>query len=79
MMGVGEAVEGGEGGGGGATHHWLAVLFRGALDTGGGVEVLKLTDCLWLSGSLVWGRMLAIQFKFRHTSGVSTSVGAALA
>lgn len=33
---------------------------------------------LWPSGSLAWGRMLAIQFKFRHTSGVSTTARATL-
>lgn len=65
--------------GGGLTHQRLAVLFRGATDTGGDVMVLTLTNCLWPSGSLACGRMLAIQFKFRHTSGVSTTGGASLA
>lgn len=41
--------------------------------------VLTLTHCLWPSGSLVWGRMLAIQFKFRHTAGGCTTAGATLA
>lgn len=61
------------------THQRLAVLFRGATDTGGDVMVLMPTDCLWPPGSLAWGRMLAIQFKFRHTSGGSTTAGATLA
>lgn len=65
------------GGGRGVTHQGLGVLFRGAVDTGGDVMVLTLLT-LWPSGSLAWGRMLAIQFKFRHTSGVSTTARATL-
>lgn len=41
--------------------------------------VLTLTHCLWPSGSRACGRMLTIQFKFRHMSGVSTTAGASLA
>lgn len=62
---------------GGVTHQGLGVLFGGAVDTGGDVMVLTLLT-LWPSGSLAWGRMLAIQFKFRHTSGVSTTARATL-
>lgn len=41
--------------------------------------VLTLAHCLGPSGSLACGRMLTIQFNFRHTSGVSTTAVASLA
>lgn len=65
-------------GGWGGTHQGLRVLFLGAMDTGEDVLVLTLRHFLCTSGSLALGRRLAIQFKFRHISGVSTTAGATL-
>lgn len=62
----------------GGTHQGLKFPFLGATDTGEDVLVLTLRYSLCPSGSLALGRMLAIQFKFKHMLGVSATAGTTL-